>query len=139
MSRSEVHEIEILLTEYQKFREVFQMREATLQRFLREPLFDELLALHRADAAATDGNLAYYEFCTSRLKEVRSEVSAEAPKLVDGTDLIQLGLQARPGVFQYPTRDRGSRTRAQAQEQARGSGVRREELRQVIVSNFSSI
>ncbi len=71
MSRSEISEIEFLLTHYQKFREVFQMREATLQRFLREPLFDELLTLHRADAAATDGNLAYFEFCTSRLKEAQ--------------------------------------------------------------------
>jgi poly(A) polymerase len=94
MSRTEVHEIELLLSNHQKFREVFQMREATLQRFLREPYFDALLALHRADASATDGNLAYYEFCVSRLKNIRGETEGVA-KLVDGTDLIQLGL--RPG------------------------------------------
>ena len=96
MSRAEVHEVELLLTQYQKFREVFQMREATLQRFLREPFFDDLLVLHRADASATDGNLAYYEFCVSRLKAVRAQPDAEADKLVDGTDLIQLGLKPGP-------------------------------------------
>jgi poly(A) polymerase len=96
MSRAEINEIELLLANHLKFREVFQMREATLQRFLREPYFDDLLALHRADASATDGNLAYYEFCVSRLKTIRAEVGSEAPKLVDGTDLIQLGLKPGP-------------------------------------------
>jgi poly(A) polymerase len=91
-----VHEVELLLSQYHKFREVFQMREATLQRFLREPFFDDLLALHRADASATDGNLAYYEFCLSRLKAVRAQAETEAAKLVDGTDLIQLGLKPGP-------------------------------------------
>jgi poly(A) polymerase len=96
MSRTEIVEIESLLANHLKFREVFQMREATLQRFLREPGFDDLLALHRADANATDGNLAYYEFCVSRLKAIRSEASLETSKLVDGTDLIQLGLKPGP-------------------------------------------
>jgi poly(A) polymerase len=96
MSRTDVNEIELLLTNYIKFRETFQMREATLQRFLREPYFEQLLALHRADAAATDGNLAYYEFCVSRLKSIHAKTEPEAPKLVDGTDLIQLGLKPGP-------------------------------------------
>lgn len=96
MSRGEVQQIELLLGNHQKFRETFQMREATLQRFLREPFFDDLLALHRADATALDGNLAYYEFCLTRLKEVRSQPEQEMPKLVDGTDLIQLGLKPGP-------------------------------------------
>lgn len=96
MSRAEIHEIAQLLSNTLKFREVFQMREATLQRFLREPFFDELLALHRADASATDGNLAYYEFCLSRLKQIQAQPGSESPKLVDGTDLIQLGLKPGP-------------------------------------------
>ena len=96
LSRAEVHEVELLLTQYQKFREVFQMREATLQRFLREPFFDDLLALHRADASATDGNLAYYEFSVSRLKAARAQSETESAKLVDGMDLIQLGLKPGP-------------------------------------------
>jgi poly(A) polymerase len=95
MSRVEVAEIELLISNVQKFREVFKMREATLQRFVREPYFEELLALHRADASATDGNLAFYEFAMNRREEATQAQSVINSKLLDGTDLIQLGL--RPG------------------------------------------
>jgi poly(A) polymerase len=95
MSRNEVAQIELLLFNLPKFREVFRMREATLQRFVREPFFDELSALHKADANATDGNLAFYEFAVSRRASLQQELAGISPKLLDGKDLIQLGL--RPG------------------------------------------
>jgi poly(A) polymerase len=95
MSRNEVALIELLILNLPKFREVFRMREATLQRFVREPYFDELLALHKADASATDGNLAFYEFAVSRREGMLNDRAGLEPKLLDGTDLIQLGL--RPG------------------------------------------
>jgi poly(A) polymerase len=96
MSRVEVAQIEVLLSNVQKFREVFRMREATLQRFVREPYFEELLALHRADASATDGNLAFYEFAMDRREQANQISSVANSKLLDGTDLIQLGLKPGP-------------------------------------------
>ncbi|MGZ3689463.1 MAG: CCA tRNA nucleotidyltransferase, partial [Bdellovibrionota bacterium] len=93
MSRSEIDCIRTLISEQLKFREVFSMREATLQRFLRQEYFEEMLALHRVEAIASDGNLAAYEFCASRLAALKSEHGT--PKLIDGKDLIQLGF--RPG------------------------------------------
>jgi poly(A) polymerase len=94
LPRADCDAISAMVGDQLKFRDVFQMREATLLRFVRQPGFAELLAMHRADATATDGNLAYYEFCASRLDQVRRE-PADAGKLLTGEDLIQLGL--RPG------------------------------------------
>ncbi len=97
MSRHEVSQIEKMVEEQKKFREAFSMREATLQRFIRQPHFEDLLSLHRADAMALDGNLAYYEFCRSRWEELRkSRASEPLTGLLTGKDLIQLGLQPGP-------------------------------------------
>ncbi|MCM2278800.1 MAG: CCA tRNA nucleotidyltransferase [Oligoflexia bacterium] len=97
MSRSEIDRIVALVQDHLKFKDVFQMRESTLGRFLRQPHFEELLAVHQADALASDGNLAFHEFCASRLSELRKGASRELPRLIDGEDLIQLGLQPGPG------------------------------------------
>jgi poly(A) polymerase len=98
MPRDQVDAIASLVEDHLKFKDVFQMREATLQRFVQQPNFEELLALHKADAIATDGNLAFYEFCSSRLAAVKSGAAAAAPpRLIDGTDLIQLGIKPGPG------------------------------------------
>jgi poly(A) polymerase len=96
MSREEVDRIGHLIESQPKFRDVFKMRESTLQRFVREPGFEELLALHKIDAIITDGNLAYYEFCRTRWLERAQSQAAEAGKLLDGKDLIQLGLKPGP-------------------------------------------
>ena len=98
MARWEGERISSLVADHLKFRDVFQMREATLQRFIRQENFEDLLAFHRADAIAWDGNLAYYEFCSSRLKQYKkSYPHAEGiTKVLDGTDLIQLGFQPGP-------------------------------------------
>jgi poly(A) polymerase len=95
MSREEIDRMVSMLNDQLKFKDVFKMREATLQRFVRQPHFEELLALHKADALATNGNLAYYEFCASLLKTLKKTPADEIPKLIDGKDLIHLGF--RPG------------------------------------------
>jgi poly(A) polymerase len=72
------------------------MREATLERFVRQPGFAELLELHRAQSIASDGNLAFYEFCLSRHQDALRSDAALNPKLIDGKDLIQLGFKPGP-------------------------------------------
>lgn len=95
MSREEIDAICAMIAEHLKFKDVFQMREATLQRFIREPYFEELLALHKAEALSTDGNLAFHEYCLSRYEAMKKGAQRELPRLIDGKDLIQLGF--RPG------------------------------------------
>lgn len=103
MSREEIDQIVAIVQDQLKFKDVFKMREATLLRFLKQPHFEELLALHKADALATDGNLAYYEFCSTRLellKRAHPDGISKLPKLIDGKDLIQLGFKPGPEFSQ---------------------------------------
>jgi poly(A) polymerase len=92
---AEVELVGRILEAQPKFRDAFKMREATLVRFLREPGFGDMLALHRADATVSDGNLAAYEFCHGRWRELE-ETRAASARLLDGKDLIQLGLSPGP-------------------------------------------
>jgi poly(A) polymerase len=71
------------------------MRLSTLKRMLREDGFDELLAVARIDALASNGDLTYVEFCERR----RAEIGAEAvrpPRLLGGDDLAALGYEPGP-------------------------------------------
>lgn len=95
-SNHEIQRINAIVQGHLRFREVFKMREATLERFVREPEFEEQLALHYADALALDGNLVYYEFCLSRFESAKKLASLENTKLIDGKDLIQLGFHPGP-------------------------------------------
>lgn len=94
MPKSEIDAIVSLVSDHVKFRDVFQMREATLQRFVAQPNFEELLALHKAESVALDGNLAFYEFCSTRLAELRTQ--GETPRLLSGEDLRELGIKPGP-------------------------------------------
>ncbi len=87
-----------LSSELFKFKEVFQMRNATLQRWIQHPGFPELLELHRISTLSQDGNLSYYDFCFSKLEEFRQ--SAPSQRLLDGEDLIQLGFEPGPHFTQ---------------------------------------
>lgn len=94
MSRAETARILELIEEAPKFRECFKMRDATLQRFVRLPRFDLHLALHRVEALATDGNLAFYVFCSNLAEDLKKQAENNI-KILNGEDLIQFGM--RPG------------------------------------------
>jgi poly(A) polymerase len=95
-SREEIDRIVVLVRDHLKLREVFNMREATLQRLIREPFFEDLLALHRAAASATDGNHSCWEFARSRHQEFLNSPPPDAAKILTGEDLIGLGLSPGP-------------------------------------------
>jgi poly(A) polymerase len=95
-SRADTDQIVRMISEHMKFKDVFQMRESTLQRWIREDYFEELLAFHKADAVASDGNLAYFEFCLNRLESNKKSPPVALQKILDGKDLIQLGFQPGP-------------------------------------------
>jgi poly(A) polymerase len=71
------------------------MRLATLKKFLREEGVEELLELCRIDAAASNRNFYYYDFCRERLARFSQESVPAAP-LVSGHDLIALGHHPGP-------------------------------------------
>jgi poly(A) polymerase len=62
---------------------------------LREEGFDELLALARMDALASNRDLTYVEFCIRRREELAAEEIRPA-RLLGGDDLIALGYPPSP-------------------------------------------
>ncbi len=77
------------------FKDVRNMRVATLKRFLSRPTIEDELELHRVDCLGSHGLLDNYEF----LLEKREEFSREPlipPPLVTGRDLLEMGWSAGP-------------------------------------------
>src|SRR5207248_710188 len=72
-----------------------EMRLSTLKRMLREDGFDELLALARMDALASNRDLRYVGFCERRRAELAQEERRPA-RLLAGDDLIALGSPPAP-------------------------------------------
>lgn len=95
LSGEETERVCFIVAGHGKIREAFEMREATLLRFLVEPGIEEALAFHRVDALATDGNLAHHEFCSVRLRAIRAQGDL-ARNWIDGKDLIEIGFEPGP-------------------------------------------
>jgi poly(A) polymerase len=94
-SVDETEHIESLVANHLRFKDVFQMRPATLKRFARLPGFqEEHLELHRLDCQASHGNLDAYEFVRRFLRDTPPE-EVRPPRLLTGEDLKAMGF--RPG------------------------------------------
>src|SRR5439155_12096 len=65
-----------------------EMRLSTFKKMLREEGFDELLALVRIDALASNRDLRYVEFCERRGAELAAREDIRPPRLLGGHDLI---------------------------------------------------
>jgi poly(A) polymerase len=73
-----------------------EMRLSTLKKMLREDGFEELLALARMDALASNRDLQYVEFCARRRAELVADEDIRPPRLLGGDDLITLGYAPGP-------------------------------------------
>jgi poly(A) polymerase len=93
-SNEETAQIESLVASHMRFKDVRQMRPATLKRFVRLPKFEEHMELHRLDCLASHGNLDNYDFVQRFLIETPPE-QVRPPRLITGNDLKDMGL--RPG------------------------------------------
>lgn len=91
--------ITAMVDNHMTFKDVKQMRLSTLKRFLARFTFDEELKLHRADCLGCHGNLANVRFLTQKRLEF-SHQQIRPPRLVNGHDLIALGLKPGPGFGQ---------------------------------------
>ncbi|HVX66373.1 MAG TPA: CCA tRNA nucleotidyltransferase [Bryobacteraceae bacterium] len=89
-----IRQVEALVAQHLRFKDVTRMRESTLKRFMRQDRFDEHLELHRLDCTMSHGLLDNYEFTKRKFEEARQETLKPAP-LVTGDDLIRAGY--RPG------------------------------------------
>jgi poly(A) polymerase len=94
-SNEEIEQIEALVANHLRFKDVPQMRTATLKRFVRLPRFEEHMELHRLDCLASHGSLEMYNFVRKFLAETPPE-AVRPPKLVTGDDLRDMGLVPGP-------------------------------------------
>jgi poly(A) polymerase len=93
-SNEETDQILALIANHMRFKDVEQMRAATLKRFVRLPVFEEHLALHRLDCLSSHRRLDAYDFVRRILKETPVE-QIHPPRLLTGDDLSAMGY--RPG------------------------------------------
>ncbi len=101
-SRDDMEQIEALIANHMKFKDVGKMKESTLRRFLRTAKFEEHLELHRLDVSSSNRNFEAYETVRRKLNEYTEERLRPAP-LLTGTDLIGAGYQPGPRFSQILT------------------------------------
>jgi tRNA nucleotidyltransferase/poly(A) polymerase len=94
-SNQEIHQVMTLVARHLRFKDVPNMRESTLKRFLRMERFEEHLELHRLDCVMSHGLLGNYEFAKRKFEELPAEV-LKPPRLLSGHDLIAAGYHPGP-------------------------------------------
>ena len=93
-SNEDTQQILALIANHMRFIDVKKMRASTLKRFIRQPRFDEHLALHRLDCLSSHRRLDAYDFVSRTLAETPPEEIRPA-RWLTGEDLQALGY--RPG------------------------------------------
>ena len=124
-SNSETEQIVSLVANHMRFKDVPQMRESTLKRFVRLPQFDEHLELHRIDCLSSHGNLDIWGFVREFIQRTPPE-QVRPPRLVTGDDLRDMGFVPGPefktvlGAVEDAQLEGRLRTKEEALEYARG-------------------
>jgi tRNA nucleotidyltransferase/poly(A) polymerase len=94
-SGAEIETVVQAVRSHMMFKDVPKMRPAKLRRFLARENFPLELELHRVDCLSSHGDLENFEFLLRKEKEFENEPLIPPP-LVNGHDLIRLGLSPGP-------------------------------------------
>ncbi len=94
-SNDVTRQVEALVANHLRFKDLGRMRESTLKRFLRVRRFDEHLELHRLDCISSHNNLDNWELARRKLAETPPAVLRPV-RLVTGDDLIRAGYAPGP-------------------------------------------
>jgi len=95
--RRDTDRVVALVGRHMVFKDVTKMRESKVRRLVADDAFSELLALHRADCAASHGDLSAYEWVRAFLDRLAGEPPVPPP-LITGDDLVAMGLAPGPRV-----------------------------------------
>jgi poly(A) polymerase len=128
-SNEDTEQILALVDNHMKFGAVEGMRASTLKKFVRQPRFEEHLALHRLDCLSSHRNLDSYEF-VRRFMEVTPPEQVRPERLLTGDDLQEMGFQPSPLFSQI----------LQALEDAQLDGQlrTREEAKQYVLGEYGT-
>jgi poly(A) polymerase len=95
LSNEDTEQVQALIANHMKFKDVGQMRQSTLKRFVRLPHFDEHLELHRLDCLSSNGRLDAYNFTREFVASTPPEQVRPA-RLLTGDDLSEMGYVPGP-------------------------------------------
>jgi poly(A) polymerase len=126
-SNEETEQVEALVANHMKFKDVTQMRKATLKRFVRLPRFDEHLELHRLDCLSSHSRLDAYNFTRDFLLQTPPD-EVRPTRLLTGDDLNEMGYAPGP--------DYQNILRAVEDGQLEGAIRTREEALAVVRGNY---
>jgi len=93
--KKQIDEIVACVLHHMQFKDVNQMRKATLRRLLLRETFPLELELHRLDCLGSHGDLELYDFLIRQAEELKKK-PAIRPPLLTGKDLIELGIKPGP-------------------------------------------
>jgi poly(A) polymerase len=96
-SNDEREQILACVDNHMTFKDVTQMRRATLRRLLARPTFAEEMELHRIDCQSSHRDLGNYEFLKAKQAEFAA-IPPKPPPLISGHDLIALGMTPGPSL-----------------------------------------
>ena len=94
-SNDETDQILALVDNHMRFGDVMRMKQSTLKRFLRLPVFEEHMELHRIDCLSSHGLLDAYDYVEKQLHSIPAEAMRPEP-LISGLDLIAAGYKPGP-------------------------------------------
>ena len=105
--RKQSDEIVACVRMHMQFKDVPQMRKATLRQMLLRETFPLELELHRLDCLGSHRRLDHYDLLQLEAKELANQ-PALVPPLLTGADLIALGVKPGPalGLLLRELRDR---------------------------------
>ena len=95
--KKQIDEIAACVLHHMQFKDVKQMRKATLRRLLLRETFPLELELHRLDCLGSHGDLEFYDFLIRQAEELKKK-PAIRPPLLTGDDLIKLGMKPGPAM-----------------------------------------
>ncbi len=126
-SGDDTEQIQALVANHMRFKDVSQMRTSTLKRFVRLPHFEEHLELHRLDCLASHVHLDAYNFVREFLTTTPPE-QVKPTRLLTGDDLNEMGYVPGP-EFQVILR-------ALEDAQLDGSITTREQAKEFVGHNY---
>jgi poly(A) polymerase len=128
-SNGDTEQILALVDNHMKFGAVEGMRPATLKKFVRQPRFEEHLALHRLDCLSSHRNLESYEF-VKRFIETTPPEQVRPERLLTGDDLLAMGFRPSPLFSQI--------LQALEDAQLEGQVRTREEARRYVLGEYGA-
>jgi poly(A) polymerase len=94
-SNEDTKQILALVENHMRFGDVERMKASTFKKFIRLPLFDQHLELHRLDCESSHRSLRLYDYTREQIAKLPPEAVRPRP-LVSGDDLLAMGYTPGP-------------------------------------------